>query len=90
MKVLFSLFPEMYRNITTFDGCYASPAFFSVTLGTNIIPPMLGTHFHYDFTFEGYKEFTFYRPKYKVQFVPHMEHSMLPSARSKSVCCIAE
>ena len=52
-------FPEMYKNIALFDGSYVSPPFSSVTCGANVIPPMLCTHFRYDFTFEGYKEFTF-------------------------------
>jgi hypothetical protein len=82
------VFPEMHKNIAIFEGFYVSPAFSSVMRDANIIPPLLCTNFHYDFTFEGYKEFTFHRPNYKLQFVPRREHSMLPSARPMGVCCI--
>lgn len=77
----------MHKNIAIFEGFYVSPAFSSVMFGANIIPSMLCTHFHSDFAFEGYKEFTFYGSIYKVQFVPRREHSVLPSARQIGVCC---
>lgn len=80
-------FPKCTRILPSLQvSTFRSLFLLSLVVLTLFIPPMLCTHFYYDFTFEGYKEFTFYRPIYKVQFVPRREHRVLPSARPMGLC----